>query len=126
MKTYTVLLLFQFRVDLGDGKSNIMRLCEERMIILKARNAESALSKAKQYGHKAQFSSENPDPTWHFEFIGVKDLLLQDFLDAEEVWYDIKTHKMPMERKEHLLPAEDKLNAIMHERAGKMRKKSRK
>jgi hypothetical protein len=49
MKRYSAKLFFQHRFDLGDGKSDIMRRCEERLIVLSARNGKSALRKAKAH-----------------------------------------------------------------------------
>ena len=117
------MLLFQYRVDLGNGQSDVMRRCEERLIVLFARNAESALRKAKAHGKKSEFDgkAEAGNPLL-FEFIGVKDLLDLELHDEAEVWYDIRTLKLPMERRDKLLPPEDKLNAIFWERREKKKK----
>ncbi len=120
MKRYSAMLLFQYRADLGNGQSDVMRRCEERLIVLFARNAESALRKAKAYGKESEFDgrAEAGNPLL-FEFVGVKDLLELECLDEAEVWYDIKTIKQPMERRDKLIPSEAKLNAIYWERRGK-------
>lgn len=99
-----------------------MRCCEERLIVLFARNAESALRKAKAHGKKSEFDGKakagNP---LLFEFVGVKDLLELGGLDEEEVWYDIRTLKLPMERRDKIIPPEEKLNAIFWERDKKQK-----
>ena len=117
MKRYSAMLLFQYRADLGYGKSNIMRTCEERLIVLLARSAKSALTKAKAHGNKAEFKGENEDGyPLYFEFVGVTDLLeIGVECETDEVWYDISTRKQPMERKEKLIPQESELNAIRME-----------
>jgi hypothetical protein len=116
------MLLFQYREDLGNGKSDVMRCCEERLIVLQARNAESALRKAKAHGKKAEFKGKSSaDNPLLFEFVGVKDLLELHFLDENEVWYDIRTLKLPMERRSTLIPPEEELNAIFWERRNKKR-----
>jgi hypothetical protein len=121
MKRYSAKLLFQYRFDIGGGKSDIMRRCEERIIVLSARNAETALRKAKTHGRKAEFKgkSESGLPVY-FEFIGITDLLeLGMECLPEEVWYDFSTRKLPMERKSTIIPPENKLNAISLERKAK-------
>ena len=106
-------LLFQYRV-LVDGKANIMRTCEERLVVFRTGTARSALAIAKRRGKAAQFRQTNHagNPVY-FEFVGVLDLL---HLGAEcledEMWYDIKVIKQPKERAKKILPAEKKLNAI--------------
>jgi hypothetical protein len=122
MKRYSAKLLFQHRADYGSCKSDIMRRCEERLIVLSARNAQSALRKAKAHGGKAEFSGDEEmgNPGFRFEFIGVMDLLEIGLeCDPDEVWYDISTRKLPMERKSKLIPREEKLNAIFWENESK-------
>jgi len=121
MKRYSAKLLFQFRADLGKGRSDTIRRCEERIIVLSARGAESALRKAKQYGKRKEFDAEaeagNPI---YFEFIGVTDLLeLGPECGPDEVWYDIVLRKLPSERRDKLIPKEGALNAILWERRQK-------
>lgn len=113
MKRFVAKLLFQFRVVV-DGVSNKRRICEERLILLSAKSARNALSLAKRKGRISQFRYENSDGNpVHFEFIGVADLLcLGSESDKDEVWYDITTHLLPMERKERFIPPESELNAI--------------
>lgn len=121
MKRYSVKLLFQFRADLGEGRSDTMRRCEERIIVLSARSAESALRKAKHYGKSEEFDAkaEAGNPIY-FEFIGVTDLLeLGAECEPNEVWYDIVTLKLPSERRDRLIPKESDLNAIGWERRRK-------
>ena len=121
MKRYSVKLLFQFRADLGEGRSHTMRRCEERIIVLPAKGAESALRKAKRHGKNAEFvaKAEAGNPIY-FEFIGVTDLLeLGIECEPNEVWYDIVTRKLPSERRDKLVPREGDLNAILRERRQK-------
>lgn len=111
-------MLFQFRADLGNGLSDVMRLCEERIIVILARNASSALRKVKAYGKRKEFEgkAEAGNPIY-FEFVGVTDLLeLGVETEPEEVWYDIITMKQPSGRRDTLIPKESKLNAIHRER----------
>jgi Domain of unknown function (DUF4288) len=106
-------LLFQFRVDLC-GKSNVMRTCEERIIVFTATSARSALAAAKRRGRSAQHKYKNNyGAVVHFEFVGVLDLLhLGDECEDDEVWYNITLRKRPKERASSILPAESSLNAI--------------
>src|SRR5687767_9592560 len=86
---YSVKLLFQYRV-LVNGKPNIMRTCEERMVVLRAKSAGSALSAAKRRGKSGEFQRTNPAGNKvFFEFVGVLDLLLLGpECEDDEVWYD--------------------------------------
>lgn len=124
MNRYSAKLLFQFRPVPGNGKSYTMLRCEERLIVVNARNAGSALRKAKAHGKESELelTAEAGNPIL-FEFVGVTDLLKLDTAShPDEVWYDIKFMKSPMERKNKLIPPEEKLNAIWWERYSKRRK----
>lgn len=106
-------LLFQFRVEDASG-ANTMRLCEERILVLRAGDAWEALTLARRRGEAGQHSYANDDgAAVHFEFVGVLDLLhLGTECEEDEVWYDIVRRKLPMERAGEILPPEDRLNAI--------------
>jgi hypothetical protein len=117
MNRYSAKMLFQFRADLGNGRSDVMRRCEERIIVIPAKNAASALRKAKAYGKRKEFEgkAEAGNPIY-FEFVGITDLLELEFeTEPEEVWYDIITMKQPSERRDSLIPEESHLNAIYWE-----------
>lgn len=114
---YSAKLLFQWRVDV-DGDSGVMRLCEERLVLIHAPDARKALALAKRKGKSAAFKCRNDfgDPLF-FEFVGVLDLLqLGAECDEDEVWYDIVRRKLPMERAADILPHESELCAIRNER----------
>jgi hypothetical protein len=113
VERYAVKLLFQFRVSVG-GKSNTMRTCEERIIVLEAETAKKALVTAKRRGRSGEHSYKNhAGNKVHFEFVGVMDLLhLGVECEEDEVWYNITTMKKPKERAKSILPPEEKLNAI--------------
>jgi hypothetical protein len=113
MSRYCAKLLFQFRVLLN-GPIGKRRTCEERIILIEARRPNSALAAAKRIGRSAQFEYENSDGNKvFFEFIGVMDLLhLSQECERDEVWYEIKEHLLPMERKDRLIPPERELRAL--------------
>lgn len=113
MNRYSAKLMFQFRVDLGDD-SGKRRLCEERIVVLQAASAKSALAQAKRRGRKAEYSYRNTDGNQvYFEFVGILDLLhLGPECEPDEVWYDIRERLLPMERRDAILPPETELNAI--------------
>ena len=122
MKRYSAKMLFQFRADLGEGRSNVMRLCEVRIIVISAKNATSALRKAKKYGKNAEMTFEGSETSYpnYFEFVGITDLLeLGIETGPEEVWYDIVTMKQPSERRDKIVPEESQLKAISSERQKK-------
>lgn len=108
-------LLFQFRV-VADGESNVMRTCEERIVVLHASTARAALALAKKRGKGAQHRYKNDAGSLvHFEFVGLMDLLhLGQECDEDEVWYGITRRKLPLERSAKILPKERELNALRH------------
>jgi hypothetical protein len=123
---YAAKLLFQYRV-LVDRKPNIMRTCEERMVVFRAKSARNALSAAKRRGKNAQFQQTNPAGNRvFFEFVGVLDLLqLGPECEDDEVWYEIKVIKQPKERSKKVIPSERKLNAIYWAGANKPLQRTR-
>jgi hypothetical protein len=116
LQRYAAKLLFQFRVVV-DGDPGKRRLCEERIVLLKALTAKDALAKAKSKAKQGQHSYKNDEGNKvHFEFVGVLELLqLGIECDNDEVWYDIVERMLPSERRDRLIPPETKLNAIWNE-----------
>lgn len=94
----------------------MMRLCEERIVVLRAETARKALAMAKRRGKRAEFRRRNDAGGMvHFEFVGIMDLLhLGIECEDDEVWYDITQRKLPMERAAEILPPEHELDAIRH------------
>jgi hypothetical protein len=113
MKRYSAMLLFQFRVVTGKT-SNRRRVCEKRLVLIKAPSARKALAAAKRKGKAAEHRYENSaGGRVYFEFVGVMDLLYVGWqMDKDEVWYDMFDCVAPMERKKKLIPPENELNAI--------------
>src|SRR5262245_52710651 len=67
---FSAKLLFQYRVVVG-GRDNVMRTCEERMVVLRSSAARGALTLAKRRGKAAQFRQRNSDGNpVYFEFVG--------------------------------------------------------
>jgi hypothetical protein len=106
-------LLFQFRVVVN-GDSGVMRLCEERIVLIRAPTARKALAAAKRRGKRAQHHyTNNEGNEVFFEFVGLMDLLqLGPECDEDEVWYTISQRKLPMERAATILPEESELCAV--------------
>jgi len=104
-----------------NGNPGVRRLCEDRIIVLRAIGARSALAKAQARGKAAEYHHPNADGTpVFFEFVGVTDLLeLGVECESDEVWYDIVQKVKPMERRRKLIPAPERLNAIARERSNK-------
>ena len=109
---FSAKLLFQFRVE--HDEPSIMRTCEERIVVFRAKTARAALAETKRRGNKAELVYKNDSgANVHFEFVGVMDLLQLGIECAEdEVWYDITTRKLPMERAREILPQEGSLSAM--------------
>jgi hypothetical protein len=114
---YAAKLLFEFFILTG-GKPGVRRLCEERLVLVQAPSARSALRAARQDGRASEYRSANGGSPLHFRLVGVLDLLhLGAECRANEVWYDIVQRVQPMERRSAILPPESRLNAIREELA---------
>jgi hypothetical protein len=116
MSRYSAKLLFQFRANLTEEASK-RRLCEERIIVLNAMSAKSALAQAKRKGKQGQHHYKNINGKMvYFEFVGVMELLrLGSECAPDEVWYEIRERLLPMERREALIPPDKQLNALRNE-----------
>ena len=116
-KRYAAKLLFQFKLSCAAWQ-NKRRLCEERIILVRAASAREALKLVRNRGTTSNYSYQNSDGNQvQFEFIGVLDLLeLGNECETDEVWYEIKERLLPMERKSAILPAQRDLCAIRNER----------
>lgn len=109
MKRYGAKLLFQWRPE-RDGRSRRRRVCEERIVVVKAASEESALRKAKRLGVRAEFDHPaHGRSRGHvfFEFVGV--LALVSLIDDDEVWYSLMEMMEPMERREQIIPPDEQL-----------------
>jgi len=109
---YAAKLLFQFRV--GSPRSAKMRMCEERIVLLRATSSEDAHRSSVASGLSSQYDYLNNDgERVFFEFIGVRDLIsLGVECEEDEVWYEIKTMLRPMERRKKLIPPRQSLSAF--------------
>ena len=58
MNRYSAKLLFQFRVDLG-ASTGKRRICEERIVLIAAISAKSALKRARTRGRQFEHHFEN-------------------------------------------------------------------
>jgi hypothetical protein len=109
-------LMFQFRVD-GDAPGGF-RTVEERIVLISALNAAAAYAVAKHKGKVAKYNYLNDDGgRVYFEFVGVLDLInLGPETEDDEVWYEIRRMKDPMQRKRDLVPDKQELDAFKLER----------
>lgn len=112
---YAAKQLFQYRFD-GDTPSS-MRLTEERIVVVIANSASEALKTTEQRGRQKQSKFRNDDGLLvHFEFVGIVELIhLGIECESDEVWYDMRRMKGPMERKEKIIPARSLLSAFQYE-----------
>lgn len=125
MKRFSAKLLFQYRLEAQQNLDK-MRTCEERIVTFEARSAKEALKIAKTKGRKSESYCKGDcchgdgcegdcgqgdgGEILLFEFVGVTDLLyLDQTCGKDEVWYEIKKCLTPMERREKLIPADEKL-----------------
>lgn len=116
---YGAKLLFQWRV-VQNGKTKQRRLCEERVILFRARSPKEALVRARRYGAQGAYEDlqlGSKRRKVFFEFVGVIDL---DQLEGTtclteyplEVWYELRERVQPMERKQALLVPENRMRAV--------------
>lgn len=111
---YGAKLLFQWRVVEG-RKTKQRRLCEERVVLIRAGSPRNALAQAKRYGMAESFKDPVARPRGRevfFEFIGVIDLdtVFANFTEhPAEVWYELRERVRPMERRRKLLVSENRM-----------------
>jgi len=109
---YAAKLLFQFRVV--SPRPAVRRLCEERIIVFRAKGPAAALAEAKRRGRVGEHAYRNNlgQPVY-FEFVGIFDLLeLGSEYRQDEVWYDLVERVRPMERRREIVPPEVSLRAM--------------
>ena len=121
---YAAKLLFQFRFDNDTPVS--MRMVEERIIVILAKSASDAYKKALSRGKKNQARFKNEEGLLvNFEFVGVSDLMhLGVECESDEVWYEIRRMKSPVERKNKIIPEKRSLSAFQYESRKKRRLKA--
>ena len=122
-KRYVATLLYQYAA-VDPSRRVERRLCEESMIVVRARSAREALRLSKQHARRRQYTVVTSDgDRLEFELIGVRDLLqLGIECQPEEVWCDTFELVRPMERRAKIIPPEGRLNAVWWESAdGKRR-----
>ena len=128
-KRFSAKLLFQFRVQIN-GDDGIYRTVEERICTVAARSAADALRLFKVNARETEIQYINNDGNKvFFEFIGVMEMIeLGIECNKNEVWYEILTLKIPMERKSEFVPPETELNAFIQqggiERTNKRKRKA--
>ncbi|MCB1592891.1 MAG: DUF4288 domain-containing protein [Alphaproteobacteria bacterium] len=121
IKRYAAKLLFQWRIE-TDGVSDKMRTCEEQIIIIEAETPFEAIKKVKKRAKGQEFRKKNSKYSKKhncicivfYEFVGIQELLfLDNYMDEDEVWYDVKKYLTPRERKDSLIPKEQDLFAVI-------------
>jgi len=114
---YGAKLLFEFCV-LTDGKPAARRLCEERIVLIRAASATEAARVAQRQGKAGQTRYRNPfGQRVAFRFVGVLDLIeLGAGCEPNEVWWAFTTRVRPMERRHQIIPRTGKLSAVVCER----------
>ena len=107
---YSAKLLFQLRFG-NEETETPMRISEQRIVTLGAISPEDAYRQAVDHGKKRQESFRNEDGiSVRLEFVGVMDLMhLGAEADENEVWYEIKRMRAPMERRTKLIPPKKEL-----------------
>jgi hypothetical protein len=111
---YAAKLLFQFRVMVGQD-AGVRRLCEERLIVLRAKSAKEAIKTAKKRAKAAEHHYKNSEGNHvYFEWVGIRDMIgLGSECDDDEVWYDIGEKIRPMERAATLTLSDADLQRIL-------------
>lgn len=87
-------LLFRYGVD---GRAAARPLCEKRIVVVRARDADGALRQAETYGKRAQYSYRNVEGgRFRVRYLGVVDLIeLLPGSDACEVYYSMVRTSRP-------------------------------
>ncbi|MEM6457364.1 MAG: hypothetical protein AAF772_19915 [Acidobacteriota bacterium] len=113
VRTFGVEMLFQWRTTTPDGRSNTMRPCQTQIVHVDSRTARDAYRQALAHADAQTYTIDGPNKDVRFECVGIVDMIEIDPLDddSDEVWYDVRKRLMPMERKDAILPARDRLLA---------------
>jgi hypothetical protein len=118
IEIYGAKLLFQWRV-VENGRAKKRRVCEERVVLIRARSPKDALAQARRYGAQASYADPQLSTKGRktfFEFVGVVDLdRLAATLGTEyplEVWYELRERVQPMERRDKLLVPENRMRSV--------------
>lgn len=100
-----------------NGSPGKRRLCEKRIIHLRASDARAALKHAKRRGKEAEHHYRNHEGiAVFFESVGVRDLIGCDLVcEPDEVWYQTVKMVQPMERRGQLIPPESQLCAMRND-----------
>ncbi len=103
---YSAKLLFQYRIVVG-GKSDVRRVCEERVVLLRVRSEREALARCVRWGKGEHHTELRPGRRINYEFLGVTGLNTSFFSEVEdptEVWYEFSIKPRPSERRHKLIP----------------------
>lgn len=104
---YSAKLLFQYRVVVG-GKSDVRRVREERIVLLRARTEREALARCTRWGRSEHRTEFRAGRRIEYEFIGVTGLNATFFSvteDPTEVWYEFSIKLRPSERRHKFIPS---------------------
>ena len=106
MARYAAHLMLEYGVR---GVVRVQPMCERRIVVFRARNAQAAVRKAKELGKKAEQRYRNAEGRIaETRFVGLVDVLDIDFVGPEEVYYSIARVKNP---KQHIR-ADSELSVI--------------
>lgn len=114
---YSAKLLFQFRVE--RNKISIKkRLCEEKIILVNASNANEAYNSISRTGKTLQHNYKNSfGEKVFYELVGIIEILkIDESFDKNEVWYELKRMLLPKERKNKIIPNKRQLSAFLSEK----------
>ena len=93
MARYAAHLMLEYGVR---GVVRTQSMCERRIVVFRARNAQAAVRKAKQIGKKAEQRYRNVEGRIaETRFVGLVDVIDIDFVGPEEVYYSLGRVKNP-------------------------------
>lgn len=112
MERFAAKLLFQFRFE--DDSPGGFRTVEERIVLIFETNPDAAYASAERRGKEASHNYLNDaGGRVYFEFVGITDLMnLGPEAESDEVWYEVRRMKDPMQRKKDLVPEKAFLDAF--------------
>ena len=93
MTRYAAHLMLEYGVR---GVVRTQPMCERRIVVFRARNAQAAVRKAKQIGKKAEQRYRNVEGRIaETRFVGLVDVIDIDFVGPEEIYYSFGRVKNP-------------------------------
>ncbi|MDG9926511.1 MULTISPECIES: hypothetical protein [unclassified Pseudomonas] len=119
MARYAASILFVFN---NLGSPSLKKICERKIFLISAKDAEGAYLSATLKGEAEEFSFSDGGDVVHYIFLGVSELISLENEDDDVVWAVYEEKLKPLERIEKIIPPKQRLKAFdTFNKKGKMK-----